>query len=155
MGMHSPARFTVEPDAARGVAYLTLSGFFLLPDVAAFDRAWAEAHAALRCPPNSHLTLCDIGDMSIQSQDVVNAFTAIAQDTARQGRKIAMIVSVSLARLQAKRLNRPDRQGVAYFYDRAEAEAWLFSDDQTDARCHREPASPMSAGHGCIARSAA
>jgi hypothetical protein len=84
MGLHSPARFRVEPDTARGVTYITLSGFFLLPDVAAFDREWAQAHRLLRCAPNAHLTLCDISDMSIQSQDVVNAFTTIVRDPVRQ-----------------------------------------------------------------------
>ena len=155
MGLHSPARFRVEPDTARGVTYITLSGFFLLPDVAAFDREWAQAHALLRCAPNAHLTLCDISDMSIQSQDVVNAFTTIVRDPVRQGRRLAMVVGMSLSRHQAKRLNPPDREGVAHFFSRAEAEAWLFSDDRTDAQYRHAPASPMSADHGYIGPSAA
>ena len=68
---------------------------------------------------------------------------------------LAMVVGMSLSRHQAKRLNPPDREGVAHFFSRAEAEAWLFSDDRTDAQYRHAPASPMSADHGYIGPSAA
>lgn len=144
--MHSPARIRVQADPARDAMFVELSGFFLLADVAAFDTDWWNAHAQLRCARNAHLTLCDLSDMSIQTQEVVTAFTQVVRHPDRHSRRFAMVVGASLARQQAKRLPQPDRMDVAYFFDRAEAETWLFSDARSTARYRQAPA---SAGDAC------
>ncbi|MCP3733302.1 hypothetical protein M9979_00175 [Sphingomonas sp. RP10(2022)] len=149
------ATFHVAVDAARALVHIRLAGFFTVPDVRAFAATWHVEHDRLRGAPNQHVTLCDLSQMSIQTQDVVAAFTEVVRDPRRQGRLLAMVVGASLARHQAKRLNIPDRPGVAFFYDTAEAETWLFSADRTAARYPHAPVSPRSGGHGCTARSAA
>ena len=155
MALHLPARFSVRADPDRDAIFVTLGGFFTPADVAAFSDAWWAAQTELRCGPNMHLTLCDIVDMNIQTQDVVNAFAEVVRHPTRHSRRMAMIVGVSLARLQAKRLPQPERRDVAYFYDRAEAERWLFSDARTDAQYPHAPASPTWDAHDCTGRSAA
>lgn len=155
MAIHSPARFSVRADPAHDAMYVDLSGFFLPTDVAAFDTAWWTARAQLRCAPNAHLTLCDLSGMSIQTQEVVNAFTEVVRHPDRLSRRMAMVVGASLSRHQAKRLPQPGRANVSFFFDRAEAEAWLFSDDRTDAQCLHAPALPMWGGRGYTDPSAA
>lgn len=155
MAMHSPARFSIRADPARDVMYADVSGFFFARDVAAFDAAWWETRKQLSCGTNEHLTLCDITDMSIQTREVVIAFTHVVRDPRRRSRRLAMVVGASLSRQQAQRLPEPGRPDVGFFFDRAEAEAWLFSDDRTDARYPHAPASPRSDDRGYIGRSVA
>lgn len=152
------AIFSVIADADRDLVQVVGGGFFSVEDVQAFGIALEQAHAHLRCPPNRHMTIADLSDMHIQSQDVVQAFAEIAQNPRLQSRRMAMILGASLARGQARRVGNAGRHGIGYFADRQSAEAWLFAETLSDARTafryRRAPASPMSAGHGCIARSA-
>ena len=147
MAMSSPARFSVRADPARNAMFVDVSGFFLPSDVAAFDAAWWDTCKQLRCMANEHLTLCDITGMSIQTREVVIAFTDIVRHPQRRSRRLAMLVGASLSRQQAQRLPEPGRLDVRFFFDRAEAEAWLFSDVRTDARYRHAPASPRWGGH--------
>ncbi|MEH3159771.1 MAG: hypothetical protein PGN08_13090 [Sphingomonas taxi] len=150
-----PATFHIVVDPVRASLAIDLSGFFTTADVAGFAEALRAALGRLRCPANQHVTLCDLSRMQIQTQEVVTAFAEVVRNPVTQGRLLAMVVGVSLARHQAQRINTPDRSGVAFFYDRGEAEAWLVSGDRTAALCPHVPASPMSGGHGCTARNAA
>lgn len=69
--------YSVEVDASRDLVRITLSGFFNPADVNRFVEARDDAHRQLRCGKNEHLTLVDIREMQIQSQDIVEAFATM------------------------------------------------------------------------------
>ena len=116
--------FEIEVEARRSLLHLTMGGFF---DAATVERLRAAIVAALPrlgCPANTHLTLCDITAMSIQSQEMVQRFTALIGSPAVRSHRLAFVTGATLARLQARRLT--DREGVAFFDDAGAARDWLL-----------------------------
>lgn len=114
------ASFSIDIDPARNLVRITMAGFFGDDDVARFVAARADAHRALCCGPNQHLTVGDVSDMKIQSQDMVVAFRTMLGAPEYRSRKLAFIVGpTQLVRAIASRDAR-------CFRDRALAEAWLL-----------------------------
>jgi hypothetical protein len=118
--------FSLKVDAERNLLRVTLAGFFEPADIAAFVQARNAAYALLRCAPNQHVTLVDIRDMDIQSQDSVAEFNRVLSDPAGKGKRLAFIVAKSLARLQVKRAAAG--RYAAYFVSEDDAEQWLMND---------------------------
>ena len=118
------ATFSIVVDVPLSLVRMTLSGFFSPADVTRFVEARNTAHRDLRCAANEHLTLVDIRGMQIQSQEAVNEFQAVMSAPATASKRIAFVVSKSLARLQVQRaaVNRP----ANFFLSMEEAEAWLL-----------------------------
>ena len=124
------ARFKVEADPSRDLIRIEMAGFFKQDDIEAFRSARRAAHARLTCGPNQHVTLNDLRDLNIQSQDTVAAFQALLASPAYRSRLLAFVVSPTLARSQLSRaLNGRDART---FPTIAAAEEWLFS-PQPDA----------------------
>lgn len=115
--------FDVEPD--RNLVRIWLSGFFNPADVATFVKERDRAHQRLRCGPNEHVTLVDIREMAIQSQDSVTAFEQVLSNPAVKSRRLAFIITRSLSRMQIKRAAAS--RDAAYFENMEDAERWLFS----------------------------
>ena len=119
------AHFSVEADPARDLIKIRMSGFFAPSDIEAFFEARAAEHARLRCGPNQHLTINDMSRMKVQAQDIVASFQSLLADPAYRSRRLAFVVSPTLARSQLMRaLNGRDAK---VFDDRASAEKWLFT----------------------------
>lgn len=116
--------FTIEP--ARDLVRIELAGFFTADQVAAFDRDRRRLYGQLRCGPNAHVAIVDMRAADIQAQDVVTAFAASIDDPSTAARKLAFVMSRSLARLQVKRAAAG--REAAYFHTVEEAEEWLFAD---------------------------
>ena len=127
--MSAEYSITVDPD--RDLVRIRMAGFFTPEDIAAFVRARNAAHAQLTCAPNAHVTLNDIRDMKIQPQQSVDGFRAILADPLYRSRKLAFIVSPTLARTQVMRAL--DRREAQCFEDSWRAEAWLFARDAAAA----------------------
>ena len=119
------ANYSFEVDVARSLVRITLGGFFTQADVQGFLAARAIAHARLRCGPNEHLTLTDVREMKIQTQDIVAAWGQVLAAPEYRSRRLAFVQAPSLARLQLKRA--ASSRDVCYFTDIAEAEAWLMA----------------------------
>lgn len=119
------ADFAIDVDAARDLVRIRMSGFFTPEDIDAFLAARAVAHTQLRCDPNQHLTLNDLSDMKIQSQDSVEMFRAMLADPAYRSRRLAFVIGRTLARTQLQRAL--DRRTARCFDDNWAAEAWLFA----------------------------
>lgn len=100
-----------------------MTGFFEPAQIADLQAAVLKGLDQLRCPQGHHLTLVDIRQMEIQSQEAVGRFEQLLSTPAVRSRKIAFIVARSLARLQIKRA--ASHRDAAYFEDEASAEAWL------------------------------
>jgi hypothetical protein len=120
---------SVEPD--RDLVRIEMSGFFTPDEVTAFLDAQRAAHRQLKCAPNQHLTLNDISAMKVQPQDTVAAFRSVLDMPEFHSRRLAFVVSRTLARSQVMRaLNGRDAQ---CFENRVAAERWLLSADRAAA----------------------
>lgn len=122
------ADFTIDVDPALSLVRIRMAGFFTEADVARFVEAQTRAHQRLRCAPNRHLTLNDLREIKIQSQDAVTRFGAVLADPAFHSRRLAFVVASTLARSQLRRAlgSRP----AGLFTDPLEAEAWLLDEDE-------------------------
>lgn len=117
--------FDVDPD--RSLVRIWLSGFFSPANVAEFVKERDRAHRRLKCGPNEHVTLVDIREMAIQPQDSVAAFQQMLSSPAAASRRLAFVITRSLARRQIKRA--ASSRHAAYFESAEEAESWLFGND--------------------------
>ena len=117
--------FKVEPD--RNLVRIWLGGFFSPADVDAFVKERDRAHQRLSCGPNQHVTLVDIREMAIQPQESVAAFQQMLSNPTVASRRLAFIITRSLARMQLKRA--AGSRDAAYFEIVEDAERWLFSND--------------------------
>lgn len=117
------AQFFFDVNTRQSLVRITMSGFFDGGDIARFIAAQNDAYRQLQCPANQHVTLVDIRDMQIQSQDSVLEFQKRLADPQVAARRIAFVVSRSLARMQIQRAaaGRP----AALFTSEEEAIAWL------------------------------
>ncbi len=117
--------FVVGAERKANLIRLTMGGFFDGATIQQLRAELVEAVASLSCPPNDHVTLCDIRQMDIQSQERVGDFSRLVGSEDLRSRKLAFVTAKSLARLQAKRLT--SREGVDFFTDIDTALAWLTS----------------------------
>ncbi|KQN25166.1 hypothetical protein ASE86_02600 [Sphingomonas sp. Leaf33] len=117
------AAFAIETRRDLNLLDVRMAGFFSLDDVARYRAAMTEASRALGGDPGQQRLLCDISEMRIQSQQVVEAFRENMADPLYARRRIAFVVSPTLARTQVQRAmgNRTAR----LFLAREEAEGWL------------------------------
>ena len=120
-------KFRIEIDRARGLVRITMSGFYEPEDIAAFVEARKKAHAELGLPANAHMTLNDVREMKVQSQDTVRAFQAMLTAPEYRSRKLAFVVDRNLAAMQLERtLVARDAE---IFTDIPSAERYLFAED--------------------------
>ena len=120
------ANFSIHADPSRDLIRIRMSGFFTIDSIQAFLDARRDAHARLRCGPNEHLTINDLREMKIQSQDVVGKFYSVLADPAYRSRRLAFVVASSLARMQLVRAL--GSRSAECFTDPLAAEQWLFED---------------------------
>ena len=80
-----------------------MAGLFTATDIAGFLEARRKAHAELGCAPNRHLTLNDVRQMKIQTQDMVAEFRVMLSDPAYKSRRLAFVAAPTLARGQLLR----------------------------------------------------
>jgi hypothetical protein len=118
------AAYSITAEPEHDLIRIRMSGFFTREDVTGFLAARREAHALLTCGANQHLTLNDIREMKIQAQDIVDAFRDLLADPECHSRRLAFIVSPTLARTQLVRAMA--MRDARCFEDAAEAEAWLL-----------------------------
>lgn len=121
------ASFSFEIDRPRDLVRIQMSGLFTAADVAAFVEARRQAHAQLGCGPNRHLTLNDVRQMKIQTQEIVAEFRLMLSDPVYTSRRLAFVAAPTLARGQLLRALQ-DRDARCFESIEA-AEAWLFADE--------------------------
>lgn len=117
--------FAVTAERDVHLIRLTMGGFFDSATIQQLRAALVEAVSSLSCAPNMHVTLCDIRQMDIQSQERVGEFSRLVGSDDIRSQKLAFVTAKSLARLQAKRLT--SREGVEFFGDMESALAWLMT----------------------------
>ncbi|RYD58851.1 MAG: hypothetical protein EOP60_02795 [Sphingomonadales bacterium] len=121
------AEFSIEADPSRDLIRIRMAGFFTQADMLAFIEARRVAHAELRCRQNRHVTLNDVRDMKIQSQEMVDAFRGLLSDPIYRSRRLAFVVGPTLTRTQLARAI--SHREARCFDDCWTAEAWLLASD--------------------------
>jgi len=124
--------FDISVDVARDLVRIRMGGFFTTDDIARFVVARDAAHGQLHCAPNQHMTLNDVRQMDIQTQESVLAFQAVLANPRHRSRKLAFIHASTLARMQLRRAAA--NRAVEYFATVEEAERWLFSAEDLSDR---------------------
>jgi hypothetical protein len=124
-------KFHIDVDVARSLVRITMSGFFSEADIRAFLAERETAHRLLRCGPNEHVTLNDMRDMDIRSQEVVESFRSILAAPEYRSRRLAFVVTGSLSRIQLMRTI--SGRDARCFDDPWAAEDWLFAEDDAQA----------------------
>ena len=125
------ATFDIELDAERKLMRVSMGGFFQPEDVARYHAAVHRATAELGGLPSMQRMVCDISEMRIQTQETVTAFSQVMADPKYRHRRVAFVVSSTLARMQAQRVLGARQARI--FATSAEAEAWLFGAAEADA----------------------
>ena len=125
------AQYQIDVEPKRNLVKIRMAGFFTERDIEGFLAARRLAHAKLRCGPNEHVTVNDIRDMKIQSQEIVEAFRTMLAEPEYRSRRLAFVVSPTLARTQVIRAIAG--RDARCFEDSWAAEAWLFYGDDVRA----------------------
>lgn len=126
-----PATFDIVCDPDRDLIRIRSAGFYDAEDISRFLTARNVAHARLRCRRNRHVTLHDVREMKIQSQEIVGQFHAVLADPLYRSRRLAFVVASSLARMQLLRALGERTAGL--FFDETAALRWLLSEEPVPA----------------------
>ncbi len=121
------AEYVVQAEPSRDLIRIRMAGFFTDEDIKGFLEARRVAHAQLNCGPNQHVTLNDVREMKIQSQNVVDAFREMLADPAYRSRRLAFVAGPTLTRTQLMRA--VGSRDVRCFESIWTAEAWLCAKD--------------------------
>jgi hypothetical protein len=120
--------FTIRIDAPRKYVEVCLFGLWDAATAHRFDCDLRRLLPALPeggCSIGEQNTLFDLTSYSVQAQDVSAHLAGMAADSSIGSRRIAVLVSSTLSKLQTRRV----APGYGVFQDRAEAMAWLFEPD--------------------------
>lgn len=123
--MRGQGRYELDIDISRGMFKIRLIGFL---DSETVHRLHAErriAIARLGLPPHAHVSLCDLTECPIQSQETAAVFREIMSDPSLVSRRLAFVTGSALSSMQTRRI-MARREGVACFDDASAAEAWLM-----------------------------
>ena len=115
-------KFSVDPE--RHLVRVRIAGFFDDAAISQYVQARNIAHGKLRCGPNQHLSLIDIREMAIQTQDAVVRWRDVLADPIYLSRRIAFVVASTLARMQLQRAI--GSRDARFFFDELEAQDWLL-----------------------------
>ena len=126
MSANMQATHSIEVDAEAGLVRYTLAGFFDEASLASLQAERAAKFPRLKTPPNQHVTLCDVSECSIQSQESLAALRIILLEPRWRARRLAFVVGGALARMQVRRVT-DHMPNVKWFNDTASAEAWLMA----------------------------
>jgi hypothetical protein len=123
----SSAKYSIDVDPARDLVRVSLSGFFTAEDIDRFQAELQIEHRKLGCDKRGGpLTINDLTEMAIQSQDVLARWGEFLANPTHRSRRLALVVASALGRMQLQRIIG-DRNAQV-FTDVREAEQWLFAD---------------------------
>jgi hypothetical protein len=120
--------FTIQIDAARKYVEIGMLGLWDDDAAKRFERELRCLLPALPkggCRIGEQNTLFDSTAYLVQSQDVTARLAGMAADPSIGSRRIAVLVSSTLSKLQTRRI----APGYGVFDDREEAMSWLFEPD--------------------------
>jgi transposase len=116
--------FEITTEPHRKLVRLKLNAMLTRAQVLELYRQEHTAIVAMGCALGDHLCIVDLTACPLQLQEVAQAFQSEIGSSAK-AKRLAMFTGNALARMQARRIAR-ERDDVAIFEHREEAEAWLF-----------------------------
>ncbi len=117
--------YSIASDPRHRMIRLVLAGFWDVDEARAFA---TEQQAEVRKfgPPNaSHLTLADVRDFAVQTQEVSAILRELVRNAASTSKRLAVVGGEGLVRIQVKRIT--DRDEMQLFATVTDAESWLLS----------------------------
>ena len=122
--------FSIDHDVAREFVRIRLFGFFSVGDIERFEAELLSVHRRMGSGHRGGpLTITDVTEMSIQSQEVVTRWGEFLANPNHRSRRLAFETGSTLARMQLERASAG--RGARVFTDAAEAERWLFTVEPT------------------------
>lgn len=123
--------FSIIADHRRKLLRIEVGGFFMPSDVGRFVAMCDEAVAQLGSLPHGHVTLVDMRQVHIQSQESVAAFERVLAKPRYRARRLGFVVERSLSRMQVQRVAAS--RDARFFLTVAEAESWLMEPPEAAA----------------------
>lgn len=121
--MEEMDNFSVTADPVRDYVEVRLVGFLDLDATSDFNDQYRVAKSRLSDNRNRHVTLIDVSQLKIQSQNVVSDFALMLSDPSIQSARLAFVVGDSPVKMQLRRL----LHGNAEMFDTTdEARDWLL-----------------------------
>ncbi|RYY10607.1 MAG: hypothetical protein EON55_15975 [Alphaproteobacteria bacterium] len=120
------AVYTIEADPSRKLLRLTLAGFWSASEAVAFAREQQAAVKKLGPPYGTHLTLADVRNFAVQTQEVTAVIRDLVLHATATSKRIALVGGEGLARIQFTRITQ--RQDVRRFATMEDADFWLFTE---------------------------
>ena len=119
--------YTVEIEPSLNLACFRLVGRFEQADVEGLAAKRDRAFSRLTSPPNRHVVLVDIRQMTIQP---LGGFVAFADLLEREPRalRLAFLVRSNFASMQAQLAAHA--RGARYFFDEVQARDWLLAHNE-------------------------
>lgn len=126
-GQGTDLPFTFETDAARKLLVVTKWGYWDMATFAAFAETFRMTLRRMQRAGGCRYCLVDASRYAVQSRAISEALQALVESFPPDcPQRMAGVSGSQLGRLQARHHGEtPDRQ---VFSSRADAEAWLFSD---------------------------
>jgi hypothetical protein len=128
MVLHDDPDFTVLIEPERKYVEISMRGYWDDATMRGFERELRRLPPVLLaggCRIGEQNTLFDTTDYAVQSQEVLAQLGAMVADPSIGSRRIAVLGSSMLGKLQTRRI----APGYGLFRDRAEALEWLFEPD--------------------------
>jgi len=116
--------FEITTEPSRRLVRLKINAMLSREQVMDLYRKEHAAIVAMNCPLGEHLCIVDLTSCPLQLQEAAQAFQSEIGSSAK-AKKLAMFTGNALARMQARRIAK-ERNDVAIFETREEAESWLF-----------------------------
>jgi hypothetical protein len=97
------ATYAFEADPTANMMKIVMSRFFQPNEITQFSFDMAAAFEKMPKPHGMHVTLVNIRTMDIKSQEAVAGFQRLLENSWFKWRRLASVVSKTLARLQITR----------------------------------------------------
>ncbi len=94
--------YKVMVDLERGYFEVTTHGFWTLDTMAGFTRELERTVRRIRATGRTPVSLCDLSNAMVQSQEVVAAFVQMMESPAARSGRVAVYTSGALTKLQAE-----------------------------------------------------
>jgi len=131
--MEHDEMYGLTVDLERGYFEVKPHGFWTLDTMAAFAGELERTVRRIRATGRTPVSLCDLSDAMVQSQEVIDAFLRMMENPAVRSARVAVYTSAALTKLQAMRASQPHDE-FRFFNDKDEARAWLFALGEVEIR---------------------
>ena len=115
--------YSIVVDHVLNLLHITRRGHWTIGIFDEYEQELRKQLPHLMRNPDGYVSLVDVREQPIQSQDVASRFERLVADNTIAPAKVAIIATQALARLQARRLSRANQQ---IFTSEEEARLWLL-----------------------------